>query len=128
MARRKADGGYEFTGRENRAILALVRYMVAVQWVLVVVAVLAGLAGAVQLRTAWPVGVAAVATAVVNMVLAGFTFRAVGSFRLIVDTRGEDVDHLMNALLALKGVYAVQLCGFTVQVVAAALQLAAGRA
>jgi hypothetical protein len=42
-------------------------------------------------------------------VIGGFTVQAAAAFRRIVDTRGDDIGHLMTALGALRSLYQLQV-------------------
>jgi hypothetical protein len=45
----------------------------------------------------------------VAVVLGGFTLQAAGAFRQIVDSRWDDIGHLMTALGALRSLYRLQV-------------------
>lgn len=59
-------------------------------------------------------GIASLIQAALALVIGGFTLQAAGAFRRIVDTRGDDIFHLMNALGALRTLYLIQVILFCI--------------
>jgi hypothetical protein len=63
-----------------------------------------------------------------GLVIGGLTGYAAAGFRLVVETRSRDVDHLMAALAGLKLIYAIQVWVVGVALAIGAIVLVAARA
>jgi hypothetical protein len=104
--RRRGARQYEFTEQENRRITSLVQWMRGFSAILAV----SGLVTLFVLRFHW----SSLVGAVVALVMALLTFGASLEFQRIVDTKGKDIDHLMDALAELRKFYMLQVLLFVV--------------
>lgn len=100
-------GGYEFNDTQNRALSRLHQNMGFLAYVLLLTGTLVLVSGctmAVQMLVSEVAPVLAGSTLLMGgggllMILLGMMLlRAVASFRAIVETRGSDIEHLMEAL------------------------------
>ena len=98
-------GPYEFTLEQNATIASLARYLR-----------LAGIAlvafGAVQAIAAFMAergGAAIFVQGLLSLVLGALAVSIASHFRRIVDSRGRDIGHLMDALARLRLMYAIQV-------------------
>lgn len=129
---------YEFTAEENKTFRNLAQYMRNVGMFFSLLGILAA-GGAIYIlyegnrvleKLPADVDVSILQQAVGTVILFGalclalglFTRGAASSFRLVVDTEGDDISHLMNALTALKRLYfilfiiaAIGLAGLVIQ-------------
>lgn len=104
---------YEFTDENNRTISGLavaMRSFASLMYVLgLVFAIFAGLTGVAAARSngwhTWGFPVILGAVALLAVMFGFWTGSAAGSFRKIVETKNQDVWHLMNALGSLKTMY-----------------------
>jgi len=97
--------GYEFTTTQNESIRVLSRRMTFVGIFYVVASVLIGLAGLVALFFAPLIGVLYIILLTPQLLIGIWTINAANSFKLVVDTRGHDIPHLMSALSSLWKLY-----------------------
>ena len=97
--------GYEFTIAQNENIRILSRRMTFVGVFYVIASVLVGLAGLVALFIAPLIGVLYIILLTPQLLIGIWTITAANSFKLVVDTRGHDIPHLMNALTSLRKLY-----------------------
>ncbi len=93
---------YEFDRSQNELILDLSNKMRFVSYFLIVVGVLAGIIGLLDLNPG------AVIQGVVQILIGVWTLNAASSFKLIVDTEGNDIVNLMGALGELRKLYRLQ--------------------
>jgi hypothetical protein len=97
---------YEFSPEQNEVIASLASNM----WMVGVVSLIGGgllvVAGCFQFAKG---GGSALIQGAVAVVLGGFTVQAAGAFRQIVDSRGDDIGHLMTALGVLRSLYRLQV-------------------
>ena len=71
----------------------------------VLASVIVGLAGLISLFFAPLIGVFYMVLLTPELLIGIWTINAANSFRLIVDTRGHDIPHLMHALTSLRKLY-----------------------
>ncbi len=97
---------YEFTTEQNDLIADLARKMKGVGIFMAAIGALA-VAGCVTsaLRTRPDLAVVLALTAAFFIAIASWTVKAGREFRRIVDTRGNDIHHTMNALAQLRRFY-----------------------
>ena len=97
---------YEFTAEQNQLIADLARKMKGVAIFMAAIGAMA-LAGCVTsaLRARPDLAVIAALAAAFFLAIAFWTFRAGREFRRVVDTRGHDIPHTMNALAQLRRFY-----------------------
>ena len=98
-------GAYEFTPTQNETIASLSRYMRLAGIVLVLFGVLQAVAAVLAARG----GVGIAIQGIVSAVLGVLVISIAGHFRRIVDSRGRDIGHLMEALAQLRLMYAIQV-------------------
>ncbi|MCX6144498.1 MAG: hypothetical protein NTZ35_14920 [Ignavibacteriales bacterium] len=96
---------YEFTLVQDNVIRALSKKMNFVGYFYVVASALVGLAGlGFMFVNAW-IGLFYMILLTPELLIGIWTLNAGKSFRLVVDTMGQDIPHLMNALGALRRLY-----------------------
>ena len=104
---------HEFTDEQNRTIGGLADAMgtaaALLQLLGLAFVVLVGLqvTVAVQTNTGWGPAAGLGAAALLSLAVGFWTSAAAGSFRRVVESRNEDVWHLMNALRKLHGMYSL---------------------
>ena len=118
--------GYEFTIAQNESIRVLSRRMTFVGIFYVIASVLIGLAGLVALLIAPLSGVLYIILLTPQLLIGIWTINAANSFKLVVDTRGHDIPHLMNALTSLRKLYTLMFWLLIVALVLVVLAIAAG--
>lgn len=97
--------GYEFTMAQDDVIRALSKKMKFVGAFYVVVSAIVGLAGlGFMFLNAW-IGLFYMVMLTPELLIGIWTLTAAKSFKLVVDTKGHDVPHLMNALNSLRKLY-----------------------
>ncbi|MGD1701754.1 hypothetical protein [Dapis sp. BLCC M229] len=96
------DKQYEFDGSQNELILDLSNKMRFVSYFLIAGGILAVIIGLLGLNP----GV--IIQAVVDILIGVWTLKAASSFKLIVDTEGNDIVNLMGALGELRKLYRLQ--------------------
>jgi hypothetical protein len=97
---------YEFSPGQNEVIAGLASNMKLVGVVSLIGGGLLVLAGCFLLAKG---GASHLFQGAVSVVLGAFTVQAAGAFRQIVDSRGDDIGHLMTALGALRSLYRLQV-------------------
>ena len=97
---------YEFTQPQTAVIESLGRYMRAFGVLVGVGGALRTLSALVSSRANNPADVVGGALA---LILGGLTWYGASAFRRIGDSRSQDMDHLMDALLSLKWIYTIQI-------------------
>ena len=97
---------YEFSSEQNEVIAGLASNMKIVGIISLIGGGLLVVAGCVV--PAKGAGSALIQGAF-GMVVGGFTVHAAGAFRHIVDSRGDDIGHLMTALGTLRSLYRLQV-------------------
>ena len=118
------DGSYEFAENQESIISGVASSMRMVGLVLLtlgvlrlVVALVGGITGHIGSGL-----VAAGFEGILGLVIGSFTMQAGAAFRKIIGTKGNDIGHLMEAFIALRSLYRVQI---TLLVIAAILICAA---
>ena len=97
--------GYEFTMGQDDIIRSLSKKMKFVGVFYVVVSAIVGLAGlGFMFLNAW-IGLFYMIMLTPPLLIGIWTLNAAKSFKLVVDTKGHDVPHLMNALNSLRKLY-----------------------
>ena len=100
-----AGPGYEFTPPQDEVIRALSKKMNFVGFFYIVASALVGLGGlAAMFISAW-IGLFYMILLTPELLIGIWTLNAGKSFRLVVDTKGQDIPHLMNAINALRKLY-----------------------
>ncbi len=94
--------GYEFTESQNGLIRDLAGKMSIYATLMIVVGALALLGGVIAIAKG---GAVAAVQGITNCVIGFLTMQAGKSFRLIVDTEGNDIENLMGALGELRKLY-----------------------
>jgi hypothetical protein len=97
---------YEFSPEQNEVIASLASNMKMVGVVALISGGLLVVAGCVLSAKG---AASAVIQGAVAVVVGGFTVQAAGAFREIVDSRGDDISHLMTALGTLRTLYRLQV-------------------
>lgn len=112
---------YEFTDAENAVVRDLAETMSVTGLVLMALAIVAILyAGSFIAGSREDLTPLVVVAFCAPMVIAGYGLRAAAALLLkIVDTRGEDITHLMNALREFRRIFAQQRTGFALALLVA---------
>jgi len=118
--------GYEFTIAQNESIRVLSRRMTFVGVFHVIASVLVGLAGLVALFIAPLIGLLYIILLTPQLLIGIWTITAANSFKLVVNTRGHDIPHLMNALTSLRKLYTLMFWLLIVAFVFIVVAIAAG--
>lgn len=113
---------YEFSDTQNAQIAPLASKMRIVGYFLIALGVLGGIGSLAMAGTA-DIGV--FVDAAVQVVIGVFTIQAAKSFQLIVDTQGNDMNNLMDALGELRKLYTIQFWLFMISLVIIALSILA---
>lgn len=98
-------GPYEFTLEQNATIASLSRYMRLAGIVLLLFGLLQVAAGFLTTRNGFSLFV----QGSVSLLLGALVLSIASRFRRIVDSRGRDIGHLMDALAQLRLMYAIQV-------------------
>lgn len=96
---------YEFDESQNQVIGELSKKMNFVGIILIVLAILMMLGGIFSIAKG---GLANLGQGIVSLIIGIWTMKASKAFKLIVDTTGNDIKNLMEALSELKNLYALQ--------------------
>jgi len=99
---------FEFSAMQNETIRMLASRMKFVGIFYIVIGVLLGLVALAMLFTIPLAGVVYVVAAVFEIIVGVWTTNAASSFRMIVETTGNDIGHLNNALESLRKLYNLQ--------------------
>lgn len=115
----KNNREYEFNDGENSIISRLASAMKFVGICTIVMGVLSGLGGVLQLgaRNGGPQALGSFIQAVLFVVIGGMTTGASSYFSQIVNTQGNDMSNLMLALDKLRGIYSLQRVLFIIVIV-----------
>lgn len=100
--------GYEFTPPQNQNIRLLAGKMKFVGVFYIVAAVLFGLLGVGAFFVMPMVGIIYVIAMIPELLIGIWTTKAASSFHKIVETKGHDIPHLMNAVASLRKLYTLQ--------------------
>ena len=118
--------GYEFTAVQDIVIRTLARKMKFVGVFYVLASVIIGLAGIVALFFMPLIGLVYLLLLAPELLIGIFTINASHSFSLIVDTRGQDISHLMAALSSLRKLYTLMFWLLILVVAIMVLAIAVG--
>lgn len=99
---------YEFNELQNVTLRVLASRMKLVGIFYIAIGGLIAAVGFLVLFFLPGAGIVYMLLAIPNLVIGIWTSTASSSFRLIVETKGYDIDHLMNALEALRKLYTLQ--------------------
>jgi hypothetical protein len=124
-APREAPREYEFTEAENRVLQELVRTLSVAGLVMLALGIASVLYAGVYvtgpLQDPTPL---VVVTTCAPLVIAGWWLRgAAAPLQRVVETRGKDISHLMDALREFQRIFALQRTGFALAFVVAVLGL-----
>lgn len=97
--------GFEFSSLQSDVIRSLSKRMNFVGTIYVIASIIVGLAGLVALMFSPIVGAFYFLLLIPELLVGIWTIHAAHSFRLIVDTEGHDIPHLMKALSSLRKLY-----------------------
>ena len=97
---------FEFNDQQNQVIKSLASAMRWIGAVLMVVGALMAIAGILSIGGK---GAASLLQGVLWLIIAFWTYKAAGAFRKNVDSQGNDVHHLMQALRSLLNLYRIQV-------------------
>lgn len=126
------SSAYEFTPTQNLTLQVLSHRMKFIGLLYLVFAGIVGIAGISMLLTSLAQALAAFLEVVFFAFLGLWTYRGAAAFRLIVETRGSDISHLMDALENLRRIYNLQfwlmigMLGLIALAIIAAVVLSAG--
>jgi hypothetical protein len=118
----EAGAGYEFSPDQERTIASVGSSMRLVGIVLLFAGVLQ--IGAALIAVASGNAVSFAVQGIIAFILGTFTLQAGTSFQDIVTTKGRNIDYLMEALIALRKLYRVQVCLLIISLVVVALSVA----
>jgi hypothetical protein len=122
----KAQLPYEFTAAQDDIIRALAGKMKFVGIFYIVASCFMGLAGLVALFFSPPVGVLYLVLLIPELLIGIWTINAAQSFKLVVETKGRDIPHLMAALTALRKLYTIMFWLLIAALALVLLAIAAG--
>jgi hypothetical protein len=111
---------YEFSSSQNELITQLAEKMRFVAYFTIGLGVLVAIAG---LFTVLRGGISNIITGVVQIIIGVWTNKAASSFKLIVNTQGNDIENLMGALGELRKLYTLQYWLLILTLIFAALGL-----
>lgn len=111
---------YEFSSSQNELITQLAEKMRFVAYFTIGLGVLVAIARLFTLRGG---GISNIITGVVLIIIGVWTNKAASSFKLIVNTQGNDIENLMGALGELRKLYTLQYWLLILSLIFAALGL-----
>lgn len=111
---------YEFSSSQNELITQLAEKMRFVAYFTIGLGVLVAIAGLFTLLRG---GISNIITGVVQIIIGVWTNKAASSFKLIVNTQGNDIENLMGALGELRKLYTLQYWLLILTLIFAALGL-----
>lgn len=111
---------YEFSSSQNELITQLAEKMRFVAYFTIGLGFLVAIAG---LFTFLRGGISNIITGVVQIIIGVWTNKAASSFKLIVNTQGNDIENLMGALGELRKLYTLQYWLLILSLIFAALGL-----
>jgi type IV secretory pathway component VirB8 len=104
-SQKPAAASYEFTTMQDEIIRSLSKKMKFVGVFYIVVSVIVGLSALAFLLISPLVGFVYMILLTPELLIGIWTLNAAKSFRLVVDTKGHDIPHLINALINLRKLY-----------------------
>lgn len=117
---------YEFNALQNETIRVLASRMKLVGLFYIVIGGFFGLIGFMVLFFLPPVGLIYMLLAAPYLMIGIWTNNASTSFRLIVETRGYDINHLMSALESLRKLYTLQFWMLIISIIVVVLVIIIG--
>jgi uncharacterized membrane protein len=117
---------YEFTSAQDDIIRALAGKMKFVGIFYIVASCFVGLAGLISLFFSPLISAFYLVLLTPELLIGIWTINAAQSFKLIVETRGRDIPHLIGALTALRKLYTLMFWLLIVALVLVLLAIAAG--
>jgi hypothetical protein len=117
---------YEFTPTQNDVIRGLAGKMKFVGIFYIVASCFVGLAGLVAMFFSPLIGAFYLVLLTPELLIGIWTINAAQSFKLVVDTKGRDIPHLMGALTALRKLYTLMFWLLIAALVLVVLAVAAG--
>ena len=111
---------YEFSSSQNELITQLAEKMRFVAYFTIGLGVLVAIPGLFTLLRG---GISNIITGVVQIIIGLWTNKAACSFKLIVNTQGNDIENLMGALGELRKLYTLQYWLLILSLIFAALGL-----
>lgn len=114
---------YEFNAFQNETIRVLASKMKVVGIFYIVIGAFIGFIGFAVLFFLPPAGILYMLLAAPYLMIGIWTNTSSTSFRLIVETAGFDINHLMNALASLRKLYTLQFWMLIVSIALVALVL-----
>ncbi|MCX6133229.1 MAG: hypothetical protein NTU47_05370 [Ignavibacteriales bacterium] len=117
---------YEFTPAQNDIIRVLARKMKFVGVFYIIASCFVALAGVVAFFFSPLVGLFYLVLVTPELLIGIWTIHAAHSFRLVIDTKGRDIPHLMDALTDLRKLYTLMFWLLVAGFVFVLLAIAAG--
>ena len=106
MSTPKLTGSDEFSEEQNKTIASLASCMGVVSISMLIVGVIQLIVGVKAITSG---GTVAVVEGLFSLVVGGFTQKAAGAFRQVVNSTGNDIGYLMSALATLRDLYRLQV-------------------
>jgi hypothetical protein len=106
--------GYEFTAAQNATIEGLAKRMKFIGIIYLVFGGLVAIGALWMLTQSLPSALVAILEVALFGFMGYWTVKAAGSFQMIVQTRGNDISFLMNALEELRKIYNLQVWLFII--------------
>jgi len=122
----KPQPPYEFSPVHGEIIRGLARKMKFVGIFYIVASCFVGLAGLIALFFSPLIGLFYLVMLTPELLIGIWTINAAQSFKLIVDTKGRDIPHLIGALTALRKLYTLMFWLLIAALVLIVLVIAAG--
>jgi len=124
------SGGYEFDSAQEVVVGELAGSMRFVGTASIALAIVMWLLGIATMFMGNPAGLAQIVQGVLMIFIGTWTRSSARSFQLVVDTKGNDIGNLMNALGELRRLYNLQkwvlIVALVLMVIAFALGIVAG--
>lgn len=114
---------YEFNQSHNQLIKDLAQKMRFVSYFLIALGVLLIIGGIVSVRSGL---ISGIINGVLQILIGFWTTKAASSFKLIVDTQGNDIENLMIALEQLRKLYTLQYWLILIALIFIAIALITG--
>lgn len=119
-AGRGGGGGYEL-GSEQRALISSLAWYMRVLGVVLIV--LGGFQLTFGLLANRSGNAGPLIQGLLGLIMGGLTAGVASNFRRVVESRGQDISHLMDALSGLKLIYAIQVWVFGIALAAVAVAI-----